>query len=63
MAAATKLRGYGYFGVVDHSRSASYAGRLSVEEIQEQHRLVDKLNRRYRGAFRILKGIESDILA
>jgi hypothetical protein len=35
---------------------------LSVERIQEQHRLADRLNRRYRDGFRILKGIESDIL-
>jgi DNA polymerase (family 10) len=48
--------------VADHSRSASYAGGLSVDRIEEQHRLADRLNRRYRGGFKILKGIESDIL-
>ena len=62
MAEATRRRAYTYFGVADHSRSAAYAGGLSTEEIEEQHRLAEALNARYRGKFRILKGIESDIL-
>jgi DNA polymerase (family 10) len=36
---------------------------LSLGEIDEQHAIADELNRRYGGRFRILKGIESDILA
>ncbi len=63
MAEAARERGYGYLGVADHSQSAHYAGGLSLEEIEEQHAMADDLNRRYRGRFRILKGIESDILA
>jgi DNA polymerase (family 10) len=63
MAEATRKRGYAYFGVADHSQSAGYAGGLSVEEIAAQHAEIDKLNARYGGQFRILKGIESDILA
>jgi DNA polymerase (family X) len=47
----------------DHSQSAHYAGGLKPEEIEAQHKLADRLNRSYRGAFRVLKGIESDILA
>jgi DNA polymerase (family 10) len=62
MAEATRKRGYHYFGVADHSRSAGYAGGLSIDEVQEQHALADELNASYRGKFRILKGIESDIL-
>jgi DNA polymerase (family 10) len=62
MAEATRERGYAYFGVADHSKSAGYAGGLSVEEIEAQHAEIDRLNRRWRGKFRILKGIESDIL-
>jgi DNA polymerase (family 10) len=62
MAEATRARGYGYFGVADHSRSAHYAGGLSLEEITAQHEEIDRLNRKYRGRFRIFKGIESDIL-
>src|SRR6185369_1316663 len=63
MAKATRQRGFEYFGVADHSKSAHYAGGLSVEEIAEQHREADRLNKRYGKDFRILKGIESDILA
>ena len=62
MAEATRARGFHYFGVADHSRTAAYAGGLSIDRVIEQHRLVDVLNRRYSGTFRILKGIESDIL-
>lgn len=63
MAKATRQRGFEYFGVADHSKSAHYAGGLSVEEIAEQHREADRLNKRFGKHFRILKGIESDILA
>ena len=63
MAEATRSRGYQYFGVCDHSKSAHYAGGLSVEEIAEQQAEADALNRKYRSAFHIFKGIELDILA
>jgi DNA polymerase (family X) len=63
MADAARARGYAYLGVADHSQSAHYAGGLDLDEIETQHQMVDALNRRYRGRFRILKGIESDILA
>jgi hypothetical protein len=63
MANATRKRGFQYFGVADHSKSAHYAGGLSLEQIDEQHREADRLNRKFRTEFRILKGIESDILA
>jgi DNA polymerase (family 10) len=63
MAEATRKRGFEYFGVADHSQSAHYAGGLSLEEIAEQHQEADRLNKRYGNQFRILKGIEADILA
>src|SRR5205807_2240115 len=63
MAAAVRTRGYRYFGVADHSRSAHYAGGLSIEQIGTQHAAIDRLNARSRGAFHVFKGIESDILA
>ena len=63
MANATRKRGFQYFGVADHSKSAHYAGGLSVEQIVEQHREADRLNRKFGKDFQILKGIESDILA
>ena len=63
MAKATRERGFEYFGVADHSKSAHYAGGLSVEQIKQQHREADRLNKKFGKDFQILKGIESDILA
>ena len=63
MADAARAMGMGYLGLCDHSRSAAYAGGMSVERVREQHREIDALNRRFDGAFRVLKGIEVDILA
>lgn len=63
MANATRDRGFEYFGVADHSISAQYAGGLSLDEIAEQHREADRLNKRFGKSFRILKGIEADIQA
>lgn len=62
MAAACREAGYGYVGVTDHSRAAAYAGGLSVEALHAQWAEIDALNARGIG-IRILKGIESDILA
>jgi DNA polymerase (family 10) len=63
IAEATRKRGYSYFGVADHSRSAHYAGGLSLDEIVAQHAEIDRVNKRYDQGFRVFKGIESDILA
>ena len=62
LAEAARERGYRYLGIADHSRSAGYAGGLSIEEIEIQHADIDRLNARYRNSLRIFKGIESDIL-
>jgi DNA polymerase (family X) len=62
MVKATRARGYQYFGVADHSKSAHYAGGLTVEAIEEQHAEIDAMNAKLGKAFRIFKGIESDIL-
>jgi DNA polymerase (family 10) len=63
MAEATLSRGYQYFGVADHSKSAHYAGGLSPDEVAEQQAEAVRLNRKYGKRFRVFKGIESDILA
>jgi DNA polymerase (family 10) len=62
MAEASRSRGYAYIGITDHSKTAHYAGGLSVDEIMEQHAEIDRLNAGFDGSFRIFKGIESDIL-
>lgn len=66
MARACFDKGYQYLGLTDHSRSAAYAGGLSIERVQEQWREIDALNERFQKEdvdFKIFKGIESDILA
>jgi DNA polymerase (family 10) len=63
MAEAARALGFGYLGLCDHSRSAGYAGGLSEARVREQHAAIDALNRRFEGSFRVLKGIEVDILA
>ncbi len=55
-------RGYGYLGVADHSRTASYAGGLSIDDLKRQSDEIDRLNKNLNG-FHVFKGIESDILA
>lgn len=62
MAAAAQARGWSYLGVTDHSESAFYAGGLSRDQVARQHEEIDALNERSAG-FRVLKGIEADILA
>ncbi|MDP8256372.1 MAG: DNA polymerase/3'-5' exonuclease PolX [Candidatus Alcyoniella australis] len=62
MAHAVLERGYQYLGVSDHSQSASYAGGLKPDDIKRQREEVQRLNSEL-APFRILHGIESDILA
>jgi DNA polymerase (family 10) len=61
MAGAAKARGWKYVGITDHSQAAFYAGGMKRDEILRQHEEIDELNSRMKG-FRILKGIECDIL-
>lgn len=65
MAEACLEKGYEYLGITDHSKTAAYAGGLSVDEIKRQWEEIDQLNEEFitKGKnFRIFKGIESDIL-
>jgi DNA polymerase (family 10) len=62
LALACRDAGYDYVGLTDHSKAAAYAGGLSVEDLRRQWAEVDAVNLRLTG-IRVLKGIESDILA
>jgi len=62
MAEGARERGWDYIGITDHSESAFYAGGLKRDAIARQHDEIDELNSQRKG-FRILKGIEADILA
>jgi len=61
LALACKQAGYDYLGVTDHSQAASYAGGLRPEDVARQAEEIDQVNSRLEG-FRVLKGIEADIL-
>lgn len=50
-----------YLGMCDHSKTAVYAGGLTIERVLQQHEEIDHLNKKLT-PFKILKGIESDIL-
>ena len=62
MAKAARDRGMAYLGIADHSRSAAYAGGLSIERVREQWAAIDELNRSFGGKFHLFKGTECDIL-
>jgi DNA polymerase (family 10) len=67
MAVRCRDLGFEYLGIADHSQTAVYAQGLSIEEVLRQHQEIAKLNARFatenpEKPFKILKGIESDIL-
>jgi DNA polymerase (family X) len=61
MANHCQSLGFEYFGIADHSQAANYANGLTPERVQEQQLEIDKLNAQMK-PFKILKGIEADIL-
>lgn len=54
--------GLSYLGMSDHSKTAVYAGGLSIEKVLQQMEEIDHLNIKM-APFKIFKGIESDILS
>jgi DNA polymerase (family 10) len=60
-AHACRDAGYEWMGITDHSQSAAYAGGLKIEDIARQHAEIDEVNRSL-DDFRVLKGVEADIL-
>jgi DNA polymerase (family 10) len=67
MALYCRELGFEYLGIADHSQTATYAQGLKIEEVIRQHGEIAKLNARFAAEnpakpFKILKGIESDIL-
>jgi DNA polymerase (family 10) len=62
IAAYCREKGWHYVGICDHSKSAFYAHGLDEKRVASQHAEIDELNAKNK-QFRILKGIEADILA
>ena len=64
MARGAQERGWSYVGISDHSAAAFYAAGLSREKVLAQLEEIDSLNEEFaKIGFRVLKGIEADILA
>ncbi len=61
MAEAAVAHGLQYMVICDHSQSAAYAGGLKTEDVLRQWAEIEALNAEL-APFRILRGIESDIL-
>jgi len=61
LALTAQKLGYEYILITDHSRSAKYAHGLEIERLFKQWEEIDELNKKFKN-FKILKGIEVDIL-
>ncbi len=61
MADAALEKGFKYLAITDHSAYAAYAGGLREKDVLEQWAEIDRLNEK-RDSFRVIKGIEADIL-
>lgn len=61
MVSKARERGYSYIAITDHSRSLPISGGLSVERLLAQGKVIDEINKSLDG-FKVLKGIEVDIL-
>jgi histidinol phosphatase-like PHP family hydrolase len=63
MAEACMALGHTCLGITDHSYGLPIARGVSMADVFRQHREIDALNARHKGAFRVFKGIEANILA
>lgn len=63
MAEACRGMGHTRLGITDHSHGLPVARGMSTATVRRQHREIESLNQSYAGTFRILKGIEANILA
>ncbi len=61
MARAAQARGFEYIAITDHSARLKVAHGLDAKRLAAQGEAIDALNARLKG-FRVLKGIEVDIL-
>jgi DNA polymerase (family 10) len=61
MAEAAQALGYEYLAITDHSKRVTIAHGMDEKRLRKQLDAIDRLNAKLRG-FRILKGIEVDIL-
>ncbi len=60
---ACLARGQRCAGITDHSYGLPIAGGMTMAQAAEQHAAIDSLNAKYKGRFRLFKGIEANIRA
>lgn len=63
MAQGCLGRGYTHCVMTDHSYGLRIARGMSMDELRKQHQEIDRVNRQHGPRFRIIKGIEVNILA
>jgi putative hydrolase len=63
LALASVERGYQFCAATDHSYGLKIARGVSMSDLAKQHEEIDRVNREYRGRFRLIKGIEANIKA
>lgn len=66
MVAAAHARGLSYIALTDHSQRVYSAGGMDARQVGEYWKKIDQVNERLRrdgDSFRVLKGIEVDVLA
>jgi DNA polymerase (family 10) len=62
MAKAAIARGLEYIAITDHTKRLAMTHGLDEKRITEQMVEIDRLNKKFKGKFTILKGSECDIL-
>ena len=62
LARGCMKRGYRCMCVTDHSYGLPIAGGMTILEMRAQHAEIDALNRKFGAGFRVLKGVEANIL-
>jgi histidinol phosphatase-like PHP family hydrolase len=58
---ACLAHGHSCAGITDHSYGLPIAGGMTMAQVAEQHAEIDRLNRAFKGRFRLFKGIEANI--
>ena len=61
MAQKAKEMGYAYIAITDHSKAVRVAGGMNEKQLAKHLKEIEKVNRQI-SRFRILKGVEVDIL-
>ncbi|HJU75981.1 MAG TPA: PHP domain-containing protein [Gemmatimonadaceae bacterium] len=56
-------RGYDFCAITDHSYGLKIARGVSMADVAEQQRDIDRINDAQRGRFRLIKGVEANIRA